>query len=82
MLRRVLLAAALVATAVGKESKDCDPKKDSGCNKFISPFYPNECWATDAAFANCKYYFYVSAGPGEVGVMSAPSLKGPWTDPL
>ena len=43
---------------------------------------PNECWATDAAFANGKYYFYVSAGPGEVGVMSAPSLKGPWTDPL
>jgi arabinoxylan arabinofuranohydrolase len=42
----------------------------------------NECWATDAAFVNGKYYFYVSAGGGEVGVMSAPSLKGPWTDPL
>ena len=42
----------------------------------------DECWATDAAFVNGKYYFYVSAGGGEVGVMSAPSLKGPWTDPL
>lgn len=42
----------------------------------------NECWATDAAFVGGKYYFYVSAGGGQVGVMSAPSLKGPWTDPL
>ena len=42
----------------------------------------NECWATDAAFVGGKYFFYVSAGGGEVGVMSAPSLKGPWTDPL
>ena len=42
----------------------------------------NECWATDAAWVNNTYFFYVSAGPGEVGVMSAPSLKGPWKDPL
>ena len=41
---RLLFAAAMVALA-SAESKDCDPKKDSGCNKFIRPFYPHECWA-------------------------------------
>lgn len=61
MLRRVLLAAALVAAAVGKESKDCDPKKDSGCNKFIRPFYPNECWATWPGGPNCTRY--LDTGP-------------------
>eukprot|EP01047_Picozoa_sp_COSAG01_P001577 COSAG01_NODE_36_length_34092_cov_26.350032_30_plen_73_part_00 len=40
----------------------------------------SECWATDAAFVGGRYYFYVSAGGGQVGVMSAPSPKGPWTD--
>ena len=41
-----------------------------------------ECWATDAAFTSGKYYFYVSAGGGQVGVMSAASPKGPWSDPI
>ena len=30
-----------------------------------------ECWATDAAWTGGKYYFYVSAGGGQVGVMVA-----------
>jgi len=38
------------------ESKDCDPKKDSGCNKFIRPFYPNECWATWPGGPNCTRF--------------------------
>jgi len=41
-----------------------------------------ECWATDAAYSNGAYYFYVSAGGSEVGVMTATSPKGPWSDPL
>jgi arabinoxylan arabinofuranohydrolase len=43
---------------------------------------PDECWATDAAWTAGKYYFYVSAGPGTVGVMVADSPKGPWRDPI
>ena len=43
---------------------------------------PTECWATDAAWTGGKYYFYVSAGPGTVGVMVADSPKGPWIDPI
>ena len=42
----------------------------------------NECWATDAAFVNGKLFFYVSAGGGQVAVMVADSIKGPWSDPL
>ena len=42
----------------------------------------NECWATDAAWVNGTYFFYVSAGGGQVGVMSSKSLAGPWSDPL
>ena len=42
----------------------------------------SECWATDAAFVNGKLYFYVSAGGGQVAVMVADSIKGPWSDPL
>ena len=53
MLRSALLVAALVGTALAKEDKDCDPKKDSGCNKFIRPFYPHECWATYPGGPNC-----------------------------
>eukprot|EP01051_Picozoa_sp_SAG22_P006786 SAG22_NODE_456_length_10273_cov_3.463436_4_plen_751_part_00 len=42
----------------------------------------HQCWATDAAFVNNKFYFYVSAGAGQVGVLVADSIKGPWADPL
>lgn len=42
----------------------------------------DECWATDAAFTNNKYYFYLSVGPGTVGVLSSDHYTGPWTDPL
>jgi beta-xylosidase len=42
----------------------------------------NECWATDAAFVNGKFYFYVSAGGGQIAVMVANSITGPWSDPL
>jgi len=26
----------------------------------------DECWATDAAFKNGRFYFYLSVGPAEV----------------
>ena len=42
----------------------------------------SQCWATDAAFVNGRFYFYVSAGAGQIGVMVADSAKGPWADPL
>ena len=42
----------------------------------------SSCWATDAASRNEKYYFYFSAGPEEVGVVSSSSPSGPWKDPL
>ena len=41
-----------------------------------------ECWATDAALRHGKYYFYLSVGPASIGVVSADSPSGPWTDPL
>lgn len=42
----------------------------------------NECWATDAALANNKYYFYLSVGGGSIAVVVADSPAGPWSDPL
>jgi hypothetical protein len=42
----------------------------------------NECWATDAAFVNGSYFFYLSVGPTNVAVVTAPSVAGPWHDPL
>lgn len=42
----------------------------------------SRCWATDAASRNGKYYFYFSAGPEEIGVVSSSSPTGPWEDPL
>lgn len=42
----------------------------------------DECWAVDAAFVDGTYYFYVSVGPEQIAVMTAPSPKGPWADPL
>ena len=42
-----------------------------------------ECWATDAArSANGSYYFYLSVGPTDVGVVTSQTPVGPWKDPL
>jgi hypothetical protein len=56
------------------------PSKPGGV--FLFDKSPSLCWATDAAFVNGSYYFYLSAGGSEVGVVTATSLKGPWSDPL
>jgi hypothetical protein len=42
----------------------------------------SQCWATDAARRNGKYYFYFSMGPTDIGVIEGPSPAGPWRDPL
>ena len=54
-MSRLLAGLVAVVLVIGAhaESKDCDPKKDSGCNKFIRPFYPNECWAAYPGGPNC-----------------------------
>ena len=36
-----------------------------------------QCWATDAARRDGKYYFYFSRGPAEIGVVEGPSPAGP-----
>jgi len=41
-----------------------------------------DCWATDGAFRNNMYYFYLSVGGAQVAVVRAPSPMGPWEDPL
>jgi len=41
-----------------------------------------DCWATDAATRNGHFYFYFSAGPKQIGVVTAESPSGPWRDPL
>lgn len=41
-----------------------------------------ECWATDAARQNGKYYFYFPMGPRNIGVVEGPTAAGPWSDPL
>jgi hypothetical protein len=41
-----------------------------------------QCWATDAARRDGKYYFYFSMGPEEIGVVEGNSPAGPWHDPL
>ena len=41
-----------------------------------------DCWATDAAERNGTFYFYLSVGGNDIGVVSGPSPKGPWHDPL
>ncbi len=40
------------------------------------------CWAVDAAQRDGKYFLYVSRGPKEIGVLTAPTPAGPWSDPL
>jgi hypothetical protein len=42
----------------------------------------SQCWATDAARRNGKYYFYFSMGPDDIGVVEGPTPAGPWHDPL
>lgn len=41
-----------------------------------------ECWATDAARRDDKYFFYFSRGPEEIGVVQSDHPDGPWRDPL
>jgi hypothetical protein len=41
-----------------------------------------ECWATDAARKNGKYYMYFSMGPKNIGVVVSDTPHGPWRDPL
>ena len=42
----------------------------------------SECWATDIAYRNGKYYWYFSEGNKQSGVMVSDSPSGPWKDPL
>ncbi len=42
----------------------------------------DNCWAGDLATKDGKYYWYFSNRFHSTGVMSAPSIKGPWTDAL
>ncbi|MBW1850452.1 MAG: family 43 glycosylhydrolase [Deltaproteobacteria bacterium] len=42
----------------------------------------NQCWATDFVKRKNKYYWYFSQHNLGVGVMTAESPGGPWTDPL
>lgn len=42
----------------------------------------NQCWATDAAYRNGKYYWYFSEGNEQAGVVVGDSPAGPWLDPL
>jgi hypothetical protein len=42
----------------------------------------NECWAGFGVRKNGKYFWYFSAGPEQVGVVTADSPAGPWKDPL
>ena len=41
-----------------------------------------DCWATDAATRNGKYYWYFSAGRDDIGVVVSDTPVGPWHDPL
>jgi arabinoxylan arabinofuranohydrolase len=40
------------------------------------------CWAGFCVSKRGKYYWYFSAGPEEIGVVTADSPSGPWKDPL
>ncbi len=41
-----------------------------------------QCWATDIAYRNGKYYWYFSEGNQRAGVVVSDSPAGPWIDPL
>lgn len=47
---------------------------------LAKPF--SDCWATDAATRNGKFFFYFSAGPEQIGVVTSSTPVGPWKDPL
>ena len=47
---------------------------------IAKPF--SQCWATDIAFRNGKYYWYFSEGNEQSGVVVGDSPQGPWSDPL
>lgn len=50
-----------------------------------TPAAPNEyntCWATDGIEKNGMYYFFISMGPEEIGVMQSTSPVGPWVNIL
>eukprot|EP00291_Cryptomonas_curvata_P005969 CAMPEP_0172177530 /NCGR_PEP_ID=MMETSP1050-20130122/15490_1 /TAXON_ID=233186 /ORGANISM="Cryptomonas curvata, Strain CCAP979/52" /LENGTH=360 /DNA_ID=CAMNT_0012850065 /DNA_START=6 /DNA_END=1088 /DNA_ORIENTATION=- len=58
-MQHFLLSALLLiccSTPIVSESKNCDPKKDSGCMKFTRPFYPEECWAAFPGGPNCTRF--------------------------
>ena len=42
----------------------------------------DDCWATFGVFRNGRWYWYLSCGPTEIGVVVADSPKGPWRDQL
>jgi len=42
----------------------------------------SDCWATDAAGRNGKYYWYFSEGNRRTGVVVGETPVGPWRDPL
>ena len=42
----------------------------------------DQCWATFGVSRNGKYYWYFSAGPEEIGVVTGDTPTGPWHDPL
>ena len=42
-----------------------------------------ECWATDAAQRDDgETFFYLSVGPKQIGVVSGPTPRGPFSDPI
>ena len=47
-----------------------------------TPDEDNLCWATDGATRNGLYYFYISMGPTEIGVMRSTTPVGPWENAL
>lgn len=42
----------------------------------------DQCWATDAAYRDGKYYWYFSENNRQTGVVVGESPVGPWKDPL
>ena len=44
--------------------------------------HPGQNWATDAAYKDGFYYWYVSMAGDTVAVAKSATPRGPWTDPL
>lgn len=42
----------------------------------------DDCWATFGIVRDGRWFWYLSCGPTEIGVVVADSPKGPWRDPL